>query len=187
MQGTKIGGRVGATLRSFGVTTALAWQGLRTWETKRFAIAGVAAAAVLSMIGMATVLIPNPIFSRDIAPVWWNYPVWVSTSALAGMLIASYVRGRNFQGSPEAPQEEQRRPGRFGIAGGVLAWFAVGCPVCNKIALLALGYTGAIAWFAPIQPFLAIAALLLTAGALLARLRGSVSCRTRQMDAEVAE
>jgi len=187
MQDAKIGDRVGATLRSFGVITTLAWQGLRTWETKRFVIAGVTAAAVLLMIGMATVLIPNPIFSREVAPVWWNYPVWVLTSALAGMLAASYVRGRNFQGSTEAPQEEQRRLGRFGIVGGVLAWFAVGCPVCNKIALLALGYTGAIAWFAPIQPFLAIGALLLTAGALLARLRGSVSCRTRQVCAEVGE
>ncbi|EPR75477.1 hypothetical protein ADILRU_2020 [Leifsonia rubra CMS 76R] len=32
----------------------------------------------------------------------------------------------------------------------MLAWFAVGCPVCNKIALLALGYTGALACPAPV-------------------------------------
>ena len=42
-----------------------------------------------------------------------------------------------------------------------LAWFAVGCPVCNKLALLALGYSGAITWFTPVQPFLALGALIL--------------------------
>jgi hypothetical protein len=60
----------------------------------------------------------------------------------------------------------------------VLAWFAVGCPACNKLALLALGYSGAITWFAPVQPFLAAAALLTTAGALLMRLRGQTLCST---------
>ena len=63
------------------------------------------------------------------------------------------------------------------MAGVALAWFAVGCPVCNKIALLALGYSGALTWFAPAQPYLAAAALLLTAGALVVRLRGQVYCR----------
>jgi hypothetical protein len=69
-------------------------------------------------------------------------------------------------------------PSRFGMVGGVLAWFAVGCPVCNKLALLALGYSGAITWFAPVQPFLAAAALITTAGALLVRLRGQILCTT---------
>jgi len=52
----------------------------------------------------------------------------------------------------------------------------VGCPVCNKIALLALGYSGAITWFAPIQPVLAIGALILTGLALLWRLPAQISC-----------
>ena len=60
--------------------------------------------------------------------------------------------------------------------GAFLAWFAVGCPVCNKLALLALGYAGAITWFAPVQPFLGILALGLTAVALVVRLRGQVAC-----------
>jgi hypothetical protein len=64
------------------------------------------------------------------------------------------------------------------MVGGVLAWFDLGCPVCNKVALLALGYSGAITWFAPVQPFLGAAALVTTAGALLIRLRGQVLCPT---------
>ena len=58
----------------------------------------------------------------------------------------------------------------------VLAWFAVGCPVCNKLALLVLAYSGAITWFAPVQPYLAGVALALTAGALLRRTRGQTFC-----------
>lgn len=131
------------------------------------------------MIGLVTVLIPNPVFGRDILPVWWNYPVWILTSALSGLLIATYVRA----GGPEDEAEGvagdealERRTGRMGVAGGILAWFAVGCPVCNKLALLALGYSGAITWFTPIQPFLAIGAMILSAVALVWRLRGQVAC-----------
>ena len=44
---------------------------------------------------------------------------------------------------------------------------AVGCPVCNKLVLLALGASGAVSWFAPIQPFLAIASVVLMAVAMV--------------------
>src|SRR5699024_11754339 len=59
-----------------------------------FRSVGVAVGAALLValvIGLATVLIPNPIFARDIPPTWWSYPVWLLTSALTGMLVATYV------------------------------------------------------------------------------------------------
>ena len=43
--------------------------------------------------------------------------------------------------------------------GGALTFFAVGCPVCNKLVVLALGFSGALTYFAPLQPALGIAAL----------------------------
>lgn len=151
-----------------------AWRALRMWTAGQV-LAAVGSAAVFGLVlGFATVLIPNSLFSRDIPPVWWNYPVWVLTSALSGMLVATYVRDRSSaEGRSDAAE---RRTSRFGLAGGLLAWFAVGCPVCNKLALLALGYAGAITWFAPVQPFLAVGALALTGVALVARLRGQVAC-----------
>ena len=128
-------------------------------------------------------MIPNPIFGRDLDVLAWNYPVWIATSVLAGMLAATYVRPRRKAPAGTTASVESgddgSRQGRLGIAGTVLAWFAVGCPVCNKLALLALGYSGAITWFAPIQPLLAIGALLLTGGALVFRLRAQVYCPTR--------
>lgn len=71
---------------------------------------------------------------------------------------------------------EDRRESGLGMVGAVLGWFAVGCPVCNKIALVALGYTGALRWFAPFQPLLAVTAIVLSTLALLLRLRGQIWC-----------
>ncbi len=165
-------------LRGVPVTTSLAVRGLRTWTSRQALVAAGAAVAFGLLLGIATVLIPNSIFARDIPPVWWNYPVWVLTSVFAGMLVATYVRGSGTAAGDAAPADgpAERRTSRFGMAGGVLAWFAVGCPVCNKLALLALGYSGAITWFAPVQPLLAIGALALTGVALVWRLRGQVAC-----------
>lgn len=160
----------------------LARRALRSWSPKQFAIAGFVAAGFAAVVGVGTVLIPNPWFAREIDTVWWNYPVWVLTAIGVGLLSATYVRQPAATaasgGSAELPQAE-RRSSRMGIAGGVLTWFAVGCPVCNKIALIALGYSGAITWFAPLQPVLAGAALVLTAVALVWRLSGQVACPVR--------
>ena len=128
------------------------------------------------LIGIPTVIIPNPVFGREIAVLAWNYPVWIGTSVLAGMLAATYVRPSKDAPKTASDDVEGTKQGRFGIFGTVLAWFAVGCPVCNKLALLALGYSGALTWFAPFQPVLAAAAILLTGGALIFRLRGQVFC-----------
>lgn len=156
--------------------TALTW-----WTPRHVAVAVVASLAVAVLIGLTSVLIPNSMFARDIPPVWWNYPVWLLTSALSGMLVATYLRA---DASDQDDLPDDRRSSRLGLAGGMLAWFAVGCPVCNKIALLVLGYSGAITWFAPVQPYLALGALLLTGAALLIRLRGQVSCPLPQPQKE---
>jgi hypothetical protein len=65
---------------------------------------------------------------------------------------------------------------RGDLAGGLLTYFAVGCPVCNKLVLLALGSAGAMTWFEPFQPVLQVAAVVLLLWALRSRLRGELSC-----------
>jgi hypothetical protein len=164
-------------------TLTLARQGLASLDRRQWLVALASAVGVALLIGYATVLIPNDFFARDIEPVWWNYPVWLLTSALSGLLVATYIKPTLVEAvettalvEPVETTATDRRTSRLGLAGGILAWFAVGCPVCNKLALLALGYSGAITWFAPIQPFLAIGALALTAVALVVRLRGMVAC-----------
>ena len=44
------------------------------------------------------------------------------------------------------------------------------------LALLALGYAGALQWFAPVQPVLGVIGLVLLVWALDRRLRGEIAC-----------
>ncbi|GAC57858.1 hypothetical protein GOHSU_26_00150 [Gordonia hirsuta DSM 44140 = NBRC 16056] len=146
-----------------------------TW--RQAVVAVVVAALVGVTIGLVTVLIPNDVFGRDVAPVAWNYPVLVATAVLSGLLAATYVRADAGEGSSaDDDPEREATAGRLGAVGVVVSWFAVGCPVCNKLALLALGYSGALTWFAPVQPVLGALGLVLLWAALAVRLRNARSC-----------
>lgn len=65
------------------------------------------------------------------------------------------------------------------FAGGMLSLFAVGCPIWNKLVVMAMGVSGALTWFAPPPPLLAVGSLGLLAYALWARRRTALACRTR--------
>ena len=87
--------------------------------------------------------------------------VLAALSLLTGALVATYtVAGGSGAGAPRA-----------GIGSGILGWFAVGCPVCNKIVVALLGASGATSSFAPAQPALGVAAVALAAAALAIRVR----------------
>ncbi len=153
---------------------------LATWPLRRWTTAAVAAVVVGLAVGLPTDVIPNPVFGRPVDVTWWSYPVLVVTAVLGGLLVATYVR------MPDTPQavgiappadEELDTPGKAGGLGGLLTFFAVGCPTCNKLAVVALGSTGALDWFAPAQPMLAVLSLVLLGWALRARLRGASVCR----------
>lgn len=146
-----------------------------TWSPRRWLAAAAGATVSALLIGLPTDLIPNPVFGRQIEAEWWSVPVLVVTSVLAGLLVATYVR--NDVSFPEASDDELDRPAKTGGLGGLISFFAVGCPTCNKVVLLALGTTGALDWFAPAQPVLAALSIVLLVWALRARLRGEIACR----------
>jgi hypothetical protein len=87
------------------------------------------------------------------------------------MLFATYVNNDNSM--------KEERSLKVGGAGALFSFLAVGCPVCNKLVLVALGYSGAIQYFAPVQPYLAAAGILLLAYALRKRLIGESLCQVR--------
>lgn len=68
-----------------------ATQALRLWGPRRWGVAVLAGLATALVLGLATVLVPNGVFNREIPSVWWNYPVRIATSALTGVLVASSV------------------------------------------------------------------------------------------------
>ena len=125
---------------------------------RRVGIAVGVALFTLLVITIPTDLIPNPLFTRQVEPTAWAWPVTIITAVLAGVLIA-------------LPRPTSCRPAtRTGIIGGGLAYLAVGCPTCNHLVVLALGATGALTWFAPIQPYLALIALAVLISAIAHRI-----------------
>ena len=129
---------------------------------------GLAAGLLVALtIGIPTGIIETPWYTRMTPVLWWNYPVWVVSSTLAGALVATYV---------DAPSEARETQGTKTIGGSLLSAFAVGCPICNKLVVMALGVNGALTWFAPAQPVLAAVSLGLLAYALRSRLRNLRAC-----------
>ncbi|CAN5118075.1 hypothetical protein BH09ACT11_BH09ACT11_15350 [soil metagenome] len=144
-----------------------AWGTIRSWPRRRWIVVAASALIFTVVVAVPTDLIPNPLFGREIAPTWWSWPALLTSSVLGGLLVATYV------GSPAAIGEQGSRRG---WVGGLLTYFAVGCPVCNKLVLLLLGSAGAVTWFEPVQPVLQVLAVVLLVWALDIRLKGELSC-----------
>ena len=148
--------------------------GRPAWPMRRWVVASGSAVLYALLIAIPTDLIDTPVFGREIPPTWWSWPSVVVSSVLAGLLTATYVRDPDAPAVPETEGADSST--RRGYVGGLLTYFAVGCPVCNKLVLLALGTSGALTWFEPVQPLLQVAAVAVLVWALRARLRGEVSC-----------
>lgn len=131
--------------------------------SRRVAIATVAAVAALLVTGIPTAMIDNSWFTRMTPITWWSYPVWILSALLVGLLAATYV------GIPQAGGVKSA------AGGGLLTTLAVGCPTCNKLVVMALGTSGALTIWAPLQPILALASLVLLVWVLRRRLQ-PVSC-----------
>ena len=74
-------------------------------------------------------------------------------------------------GVGDDPVPGDERAGALGTVAGLGAFLAIGCPVCNKLALILLGTSGALTIWAPLQPVLGVASLVLLVGTLAWRLR----------------
>jgi uncharacterized membrane protein (DUF485 family) len=150
------------------------------WSMRRWLVAAGSALGYALLIAIPTDLIDTPVFSREVPPTWWSWPALVVSSVLAGLLTATYVAAPSTTDAADEPDSEHGvdldRSAKGGYLGGFLTFFAVGCPVCNKLVLLALGTSGALTWFEPVQPVLSLAAIGVLAWALRARLRGEVAC-----------
>lgn len=142
---------------------------LRRWPARRWWMALGSAAATVLIVAIPTDLIDTPWFSRQVPPTWWAWPVLVVSASLAGLVAATYVA----HPAGAAPRVLENR---LGVAGGVATFFAVGCPVCNKLVLLALGTTGALQFFEPVQPYIAALSIGLLGWALVARVGRENTC-----------
>ena len=142
---------------------------LRDWLGARYLLLATGAAVVAALVlAVPTAIVDNPWFTRMTPVEPEQYAFWVVTSLLTGALLATYI-------------EPNLRRGLGGqtAGAGLLGVFAVGCPVCNKLVVATLGTSGALSYFAPVQPVLGLAAVGLAGYALWVRLRAlrSGACR----------
>lgn len=116
-------------------------------------------------IGLPTDVIPNSVFGRQGTPVEpWAVPVLAITAVLSGLLFATYFQDGAIGETGDAVGLDQ--PSRFGGFGALLSFFAVGCPIYNRLVVIALGTSSALTWFAAVQPYLGVIALVLLVWAL---------------------
>lgn len=124
--------------------------------------------------GIPTDVLPNPWFTRMTPVRPLDLIIWPLSSLLIGLLLATYVTPRPARSGWRALlpfSREAPRPGGSSIAGGITTVFAIGCPICNKLVVLVLGLSGALTYFAPIQPLLGALAVLVPLWALRQRIR----------------
>ena len=129
------------------------------------------------VFGMVTAIIPNPVFGRSVAPTTFAIWTWLLSAPLMGLVMATYTAR---PAVPQSPIEvvgigpaaaAERQTTTLGSIAGLGAFLAIGCPVCNKVALLLLGASGAMSVYAPIQPYIGLASLALLAVTVAWRLR----------------
>lgn len=149
-----------------GATRLLRTVAPRTWL--RAGAIGVVAALV---IGLPTDVVPNPVFGRSSIPVrWWDPVVLVATSFLIGLVLAlrpSDVADGDHEEVTASADGDDRRV----LLGGVGGLLAVGCPTCNHLVVAVIGTSGALSFFQPIQPILALASVGLLGWAVRRRVR----------------
>jgi len=146
---------------------------------RRFAAwAGVWTVASLVGFGLVVAIIPNPVFSRQIPVEPFAIGVWLLSAPLMGLIAATYMAPPAAKVAPAdsltadlLPLSGEPQSTTLGTVAGLGAFLAIGCPVCNKIALLLLGTSGALSIFGPLQPVIGGVSLVLLVVTLVWRMR----------------
>lgn len=135
------------------------WRVLYGFSARSWAIAVLGSAGSLLLLGIPAAIIKTPFFVRMTPVRLQDYIVWSITAILVGLIVGTYT----------LPAQASCQ-GKV-TAGGILSFLAIGCPICNKLVVLLLGISGALAFFAPLQLYIGIASVVLLAWTLWLRVR----------------
>jgi hypothetical protein len=125
-------------------------------------------------IGVPSDVINTPIFGRPVPVRTVDYLILAATSALIGLVFAirrqppadDATGGLPRIDDDQTAEAEQNRA----VWGGLVSFLSVGCPVCNQAVVALVGTSGALSWWAPVQPLIGVAAIGLLVVALGKRL-----------------
>src|SRR5215472_11714659 len=136
--------------------------GFRFWG-----ISSLYAVGAALLLGVPTVLVPNPLFSRTVPTNPQDYMIWVISALLIGPLMGLATL---YPALPKTTSANRSLKGSgHALAGTLLSFFSVGCPACNKVVVLLLGLGGAMTIFNPVRPLLGLAAIGLMSVTLFLR------------------
>lgn len=119
------------------------------------------AAVAAVLIAVPSDLIDTPIFGRPVPVRAIDSVILAVTAGLIGLIFAIRVP------QTEASEKQDTRT----VWGGFVSFLAVGCPVCNQLVVGLVGTSGALSWWAPVQPLVGLAAVALLGWTLRYRLR----------------
>jgi uncharacterized protein (DUF983 family) len=162
-------------MTAIGVDTAPSRSGvlsaLYDWPLRRWVAAVVAAVVIAVFVGVPTGLVPTPIYHRMTPTTWWDYAVWAASATVAGLTLATYVRGSAVRSGQTREKFAERS-----LAATIVSGLAVGCPICNKVVVALVGISGALNYWAPLQPVIGVLSVALLSAGLFIRLRGEIAC-----------
>jgi len=113
------------------------------------------------VIAIPSDLINTSFFGRPIEPKAIDYLILAITAALIGTILA--IR-------PEQQTDRDEQDQTRTVWGGFVSFLAVGCPVCNQAVVALVGTSGALSWWAPVQPVVGLLAIGLLVHTLRRRL-----------------
>ena len=108
-----------------------------------------------------TAIIPNPLFVRMTPVRGQDYVFLVVSSALIGLIFATFAL-------PRTTASCQNRA----VGGGLLSTLAIGCPICNHLVVALIGISGALTYWAPLQPLVGVTAIAILLWTLHRRMQG---------------
>ena len=113
------------------------------------------AASLFLVLGIPTALLSNPIipYVRMIPATAFDYAFLFTTAFLGGVYFA-------------LPANKVCKPNKSALAGGFFGFLAFGCPICNKLFVLLLGFDFLFNIVNPIRPFLGIISIIVLAYAI---------------------
>ena len=103
------------------------------------------------VFGAVSAVYSNSLFTRMTSVRNFDWFLLILSSLLVGVFVYQYLLLKKSNGYCK----------NYAIGGGILGFLAFACPVCNKLIILLLGFSGAMTYFAPIQPIIGIVGVIL--------------------------
>ena len=141
---------------------AVVFDEVRRLPTSTWPRAAAFAVVAAVLIAVPADLIDTRFFGRPVDTRPIDYVILAVTAALIGLILG--IR-------PDVDEEILDAQDRTTVWGGFVSFLAVGCPVCNQAVVALIGTSGALSWWAPVQPVVGLVAVGLLLFTLRKRLR----------------